>query len=473
MNKKLDYLIVFLVSFITYLWSMAPTIWWGDTGDLITSAYVLGVPHPTGYPTYVLLAKIFTFLPIGDIAFRVNLMSVFFGALTILFVYICTLLLTKKKVAGYIAAFSLTFSAIFWSQALIAEVYVLSAFFLVFSFYFLLRWRENGEKKYLYLLGLFFGIGLGVHRSLALFIPAILVYLGLYSKQIKWKNLIIAFLLLLLGLSVYAYLPLASMNDPLQDWGNPANLDNFIWLVQGKQYTERYFKLDGFFQRVANSFNFLISQFIVLGFSLVGIYYFIKKDWKFLLFGLTGVGFNFLFAGFYDIPDLMVYYIPTFIIFSIFIGSGIEFLLDEFFRGKFKKVLGIAIIFLVVLSGFLLYYPGVSLRNDYSAREFGERALNIVDKDALLFTKSDVVFIFWYLQNVEGLRRDVVVINQVMLPMDWYRNLLSRINPGVIIDSDIDKVLNMNKDKRSIYYADVNYSQMSYKELSKKSPVKI
>ena len=83
--------IVTLFSFLVYLATLAPTITWRndgmDGGDLISAAYTLGIPHPTGYPTYVLLARLFSFLPWGDVAYRVNLMSAVFASLTVLLVY--------------------------------------------------------------------------------------------------------------------------------------------------------------------------------------------------------------------------------------------------------------------------------------------------------------------------------------------------------------------------------------------------
>ncbi len=77
---------------------MYPTISpYRDSGDMITSAYTLGIAHPPGYPLYVLLGKFFTIIiPFGNIAYRINLMSVFFGALSCGILY----LLIKKKFKG-------------------------------------------------------------------------------------------------------------------------------------------------------------------------------------------------------------------------------------------------------------------------------------------------------------------------------------------------------------------------------------
>src|SRR3989344_9484727 len=81
-----DFLItafVFTVTMAVYLFTLAPTVTMEDSGEFIAAVHVLGVAHPPGFPLYLLLAKLFTFIPIGTIAWRVNLLSAVFGALTV------------------------------------------------------------------------------------------------------------------------------------------------------------------------------------------------------------------------------------------------------------------------------------------------------------------------------------------------------------------------------------------------------
>src|SRR5262245_26488949 len=72
--------LVLVTLVLAYLSTLAPSITWAnsgaDSGDLVTAAATLGVAHPTGYPTYLLLAHLFQLLPLGDPAFRTNLLSV-------------------------------------------------------------------------------------------------------------------------------------------------------------------------------------------------------------------------------------------------------------------------------------------------------------------------------------------------------------------------------------------------------------
>src|SRR5215213_3002054 len=81
---------LFVMSLTLYMRTLAPSLLYGDSAEFQTIAYTLGIGHPTGYPIYVLLAKLFTFLLVGDIAYRVNLFSAFCAALTVVFVYLIT-----------------------------------------------------------------------------------------------------------------------------------------------------------------------------------------------------------------------------------------------------------------------------------------------------------------------------------------------------------------------------------------------
>ena len=63
------------VALVLYLVTLAPTVATGDSGELAAVAATLGLAHPPGYPTFTLLGHLFTWLPFGDPAYRVNLLS--------------------------------------------------------------------------------------------------------------------------------------------------------------------------------------------------------------------------------------------------------------------------------------------------------------------------------------------------------------------------------------------------------------
>src|SRR5579859_1762005 len=82
---RLSALAVLLGSLLVYLSTLAPGLTWAnngaDGGDLITAAATGGVAHPSGYPTYLLLVRLFLALPLGTLAFRANLFSAVCAAL--------------------------------------------------------------------------------------------------------------------------------------------------------------------------------------------------------------------------------------------------------------------------------------------------------------------------------------------------------------------------------------------------------
>ena len=75
--------IVFVMGLGLYMYTLAPTVLPSNSGEFQFVADILGIAHPPGYPLYTMLGKLFTLIPLGDVAYRVNLMSAFFAALTL------------------------------------------------------------------------------------------------------------------------------------------------------------------------------------------------------------------------------------------------------------------------------------------------------------------------------------------------------------------------------------------------------
>src|SRR5215210_1849555 len=124
---------VSLVVGAVYLGTLAPTVlpygtpYTLDSPMLQAAVYVLGIGHPTGYPTYMMLTHLFTYLPVGDVAYRVNLASAVYGVAAVVVVYAAGLRLGGRVVAAAAGALAFGVSETFWSQATIAEVYTLNA----------------------------------------------------------------------------------------------------------------------------------------------------------------------------------------------------------------------------------------------------------------------------------------------------------------------------------------------------------
>jgi uncharacterized membrane protein len=170
-----------------YLRTLVPGALPGDSGEFQVLAYQVGMAHTTGYPIYMLLARLSILLvPVGEVAFRVNLFSAVMGALTVAGVYMAGRTLSQSSWAGLLGALALAVSYTFWSQSLIAEVYTAAAAFEVTIVVALLFWYQTGRPWSLFLAGLLGGAGLGIHGNIGLLGLATGVFLLLNRE--RWPS---------------------------------------------------------------------------------------------------------------------------------------------------------------------------------------------------------------------------------------------------------------------------------------------
>src|SRR3989338_3280724 len=181
-------LIFLLISFFTfsiYILGVSPSVYGGDSGDIILAAYFGGVAHPPGYPLNSIIGWFFTHLPFGvSVAYRANLMMAVVQSLVVGIVFLTLYKLTKNIFASLSAAFILAFTPLFWLYAHVAEVFHLNFLLVSISCYFLILWRQSfskkrGEIKFLYLAFLFWGLAVFYHQTSVLLAPA---YFFLFFK---------------------------------------------------------------------------------------------------------------------------------------------------------------------------------------------------------------------------------------------------------------------------------------------------
>ncbi len=138
-------LVTFTGAFWLYAHTAAPSVLSGDSGEFQFAAPLLGIPHPTGYPLYILLGKLATLLPVGDIAHRVTLVASLAGAGTVALLALLLLRVTGSMPAALIAATALTVAPGLWHLSTIAEVYTLNT--LLLTLLALLLWHAHDQKK--------------------------------------------------------------------------------------------------------------------------------------------------------------------------------------------------------------------------------------------------------------------------------------------------------------------------------------
>lgn len=222
----------FLIPFIIYLLTLERKLVGGDT-----SWYALQIPKmqifvPTGYPTFSLLGKLITYLPVGDLAYRLNLFSAIFGALTILFLFLSINKLVKNELISLISSFTFAFAYPFWSVANRLEFDTLNSFFIALVVFSALLYNGSRERKHLYFFFFCLGLSLTNHPIAFFIMPAFLIYVIIINPRIfrNLKVIPISLLCFILPLLSYIYLPIRS----LQGYGSVTSFKTFIYYVTGR-----------------------------------------------------------------------------------------------------------------------------------------------------------------------------------------------------------------------------------------------
>ncbi len=436
-----DYRIIavltFVISLTIYLLTLSPTVYWGDSGELATVAYTLGIAHPSGYPTYTILGHLFTYIPLGSIAWRVNLMSAVFASLTAMLLYFICYKLTKSRFASFTASLILAFSATFWSQAVVAEVYTLNTFFMALNLLILLHWREKQKsensreptetkhQRWLYLFFFTYGLSLTHHLTSIFLLPGVL-YLILVKRQeswkwkeIKWnkellntKTILICLVLLTIGLLPYLYLPLRSSMNPALDYGNPENWGNFWSHITAEKYSAQYLGETFPLERLT---TLIITLFVEWSwwwfFLLVGLFFLAKrKSLPLKMFFILSMLAYILFYIFYGIQDIASYTLPILLLLSPFVALGAA-KLHSFAPKPWMKVGLIASILILIIGGSLwAQYSFLDHSKDYSAKEYAEAIFSQLPQKAVLVTNHDENAILVYQQLAEQQRPDLTIV---------------------------------------------------------------
>jgi hypothetical protein len=404
-------LVTAAIVMVVYAFTLAPDLTWAnastDGGELITAAVTLGIPHPPGYPVYVILGKIFSFLPIGTVAYRFNLFSAVCAAIAIGLLVSTILRLTQPSVrpvtAGAVALL-LAFTPLVWGQAVVAEVYALNL--LVVSAFLLIVSRRGAGLAGGFLLGLAIITHL---TSVILLLPAFLLPVP--------KNMPRFITGMVMGFSPLIILPLLASGVSPVVWGNPTSLNDWWWLVSGQIYRGNFQGPD--FQRLLAVITAIVSgPFLLIGgksdYYLLNIPRRLNISIEWRIRGTLTVTalLYFAFAISYRTPDSPVLVLPGLLIMAIVLAPALRALRSA------------ALIFPLAL--LLLVFPAQNLSQEPSIRPLAESVLQAAPEGAILLTPGDrTIFTLWYFQHVEHLRPDLYLVDRNLFAFDWYRARLA------------------------------------------------
>lgn len=397
---------------------------------------------------------------------------------------------------GVVASLFMAFSSSFWDSAVEAEVYDMSSAMMLLCIWMGLRWRERLDEDKSDIALAFIAyvcfLAVGIHLGTLLALPPIVLFVLL----VRWRSVLnarfimIAVGLAVLGLSVHLYMLIrASLNPPINE-ADPSTWEALRLVITRDQYkppsifdrrTDFSFQLNHMFLRYfLDQFRTGLPGHPALVPVLMGVLGAIgqglkdKKGFVLMmsLFLLTSLGLV-IYLNFSadEVRERDYFFIASYHLFCVWIGIGAAMLVKTAaFRGASAKVgAGTpwymvwarpaelasrpALVFAVAIVVFLSLLPLIrgnqfylhDRKNNFVARDYAYNMLVPLPQDAILMTNGDNdTFPLWYLQEVEGVRKDVRVVNLSLLNTGWYIKQLRDEEPKVpfsFTDAEIDRLM--------------------------------
>lgn len=453
-------LLTLIGSCALYARTAAPSVLSGDGGEFQFTAYVLGVAHPTGYPLYVLLGKLMTFLPVGDIAYRVTLTSALMGAGTVAMLALLVLRVTRCMLAALIAAVALAVAPGMWHLSTIAEVYTLNTLFLsllalaLWHAYYagavnapeqtnaLARWPLP-HRRWLYAAAFMTGLGISNHGSFAFTGAPLLLIFGLVPLVRAWiageraALQPLPWLILggALGLTPWLFVyvryaqwgPFDGLDHGLPRayfWGAPTTWTEALTHVVGGTMRQTVFEWPrprALYNAALELWERLQFEFGPLGVSLgvIGCYHLLRHPlWLWLGSAWVAVITALYFASLGPaVQDAMDFTLPMLLPWALWVGVGASALASAVDRlsaearrreGAYGLVL-LGLMLVLTLGWGYDRLPYGNKAHQWLFREFGMGTLAQLEPDAVVLTRWEQGTILQYLRLVEGQRPDVQV----------------------------------------------------------------
>lgn len=462
-------LLALLAVGLIYFYTLAPSVAsQGDSGELVVTAWFLGVNHPPGYPLYTILAHLFTILPWGTVAWRVNLFSAI-TQLTTLGVFF----LIFRKLGGNLWAalgglFGLALSYTFWLYALVAEVFPLNNLFAAILIYLTLDFGAGKKKltgKQLFILALVAGLAVFHHQTIVLIFPAVGYYLfpgvrGFFKgwrKDFKKKSAILAAcsLAFIVGALPYSLYFWRNWAGPVPGtWTYPADLKG-VWSLMIRQNYGTFaitagvdpalVKLSDKISQVTTFARLVWDDFLPFGIALAlaGWMYFAKVQRRvaiFIFIGFFFAGVAFLSYANFDFKDasgtgfevLERFYLLPELFIGLAIGAGFIFLQNLFQkRMRLSLILVLTVVCYTSLL-FISHFKEVNQRDNYLAYNLGKDLLTGLPAGAIYQVNGDLdAFVTAYVRYVDNYQPGVELLTQNQALPDNQFKYLKSVRPDL------------------------------------------
>lgn len=424
---------VFLVALFVYVRTLLPGQAFDDWGEMQSVPSLLGISHPTGYPTYMLSAHLFELLPLGSVAHRANLFSAVVVAIALATLAWTAVRLGVRPAIAAAAALATGAVGTVWASATVAEVNSLHLMLMALLLDRAVAWADGNQALDLALCGLITGLALGNHL-LTLFVAPFLALFALWSGKRTLAErpalLFLPILTVLLGLTVYAYIPLAARADPPLAYNHPTTLSGVVFLVTGSQFRSQETGIVGpeSIGTMLGAAPALVGLIVERGALLVP------------LAGVVGIGVlvvrrpslglalaGILLAGadvWANYQRLEHYLLVPFLV----LGLGAAVALEGLARSASNALPGAtgraagragtaAAIAMACVVG-VVSLPSADLSSNHGGDDYVATVTSKLPQDAAILSFWGASTPLWYAQHVRGLRPDVLVVDDTNIVYD-------------------------------------------------------
>ncbi|MCX7956821.1 MAG: DUF2723 domain-containing protein [Endomicrobia bacterium] len=433
---------------------MFPTVAaYRDAGEMSTVGYILGISHPPGYPLYTIISYLFTkiFNNIGNIAYRINILSAVFSSISAVILFrIYRLFVDNDKdianyknnkilinIVGYFVILVFSFGYLQWYLSLVAEMYTLNIFFCCLMILILLLYYY-GKKYLIYLFFFIFGLSFTNRMDILLLFPIGFILFINYIKFTKKDVIKYIFLLFFLGLSLYIYLPIRSSVQPVIDWNNPEQLIRLWFSITRRTHgstldliSSRYAPFENFFDGIKFYFSYILKNYTFFGFIILAYGAYISiKNYSYL--GMSLFFSWFLSCVFFiykaNMPPnphamaiLEAHFLQPNVIVFIWFILGIFNLIKRYF--KFWYFILFFVVYLVIFN-FVKNIYVLNKRSNFYAYDYATNVLRTVSDSNIIIIKEDVqIFSCWYKKFVEKQREKLNIVAAGLSGAGWYQQM--------------------------------------------------
>lgn len=424
-----------LPALIFYSRTLMPDVGFWDTAEFQAIGPVLGIAHPTGYPSYTLLAWLASVVlqPFGNEALRANLLSALLVAGGSGVVAAAVTHVTGRMVAGIGAGIVLALCVEAWSIALHADAHALHLFLVGAILLLLVVWGERVRSgrpadRWLVAAAALFGVSLGNHGLTLLIAPGIGLYVLAIQPRVLLRPRLIAAcvgVLAVTTVALYLYLPLRSAMNPPLDYANPETWEGLRYVIFAEQFRGTFRPLPGLAQTIE---TIVVDNWEQLGLAVVlagvGLIYGIARRPALVLMLALWFAVNWWFALGYVNADIGRYYVVPLMAVAVLAGLGAAGILQLARRAFVRPVSGdrrtrrrvvVAAVAAVLVIGPPLAavvdrLPRVDQSDDRVARTWLEQ-MDQLPQNAVVVSWWSYSTTLWYAQYVEGWRPDITVVD--------------------------------------------------------------